>query len=408
MKVLIAGAGIGGLVTALRLHREGVDCELYEQSEQMRELGVGINLLPWAVVELAELGLLDRLAETAIRTKELFYTHRLGPQIQHRPCGTDADFKYPQFSTHRGRLRGVLYQAVRERLGDDAVRTGHRLDHFDQDADGVRAHFVDRDGAPLDPVPGDVLVGADGIHSAVRATFFPDEGPPRWNGVMMWRGATEWPEFGTGRSMIIAGGKDKMVVYPIAEGREPGTKLTNWALCVTAGKDGTPPPSRQEWSKPADPADLRQYFDRFNLPAIDHRELIMATEEVFEFPMCDRDPVPFWTRGRVTLLGDAAHPMYPMGSNGACQAILDARSLADNLARHDDPTAALRSYEQDRLPATSDVVHRNRRGGPEGVIDVVEELAPDGFDKLEDVIDPARLETIVSDYAKVSGARRAR
>lgn len=408
MKVLIVGAGIGGLVTALRLHHDGIDSEIYEQGEQIKELGVGVNLLPHAVAELVELGLLDQLGETAIRTRELFYTHRLGQQVWHRPCGTDAGFRVPQFSVHRGRLQGLLHRAVCERLGPDAVRTGHRLVGFDQDDSGVTARFANRHGDALGPARGDVLVGADGIHSTVRATFFPDEGPPRWNGVMMWRGATEWPEFGTGRSVIIAGGKDKLVIYPIAEGGEPGTKLTNWALCITAGEAGTPPPSRQEWSKPADPADLRKYFGRFNLPAVDHRELIMATEQVFEFPMCDRDPVPFWTRGRVTLLGDAAHPMYPMGSNGAGQAILDARSLADSLSGHDDPAEALRAYERDRLPATSDVVRRNRGGGPEGVIDVVEELAPDGFDRLEDVIDPARLEAIVSEYAQASGAHRAR
>ncbi|HEV7648134.1 MAG TPA: flavin-dependent oxidoreductase [Actinophytocola sp.] len=408
MKVLIAGAGIGGLVTALRLHHAGIESEVFEQGEQIKELGVGVNLLPHAVAELAELGLLDEIAATAIRTHELFYTHRLGQEVWHRPCGTAAGFRIPQFSVHRGRLQGLLYRAVTERLGADAVHTGHRLVGFDQDAQGVRARFADHDGDALDQAHGDVLVGADGIHSAVRATFYPDEGPPRWNGVLMWRGATEWPEFGTGRSMIIAGGKDKLVVYPVAEGSKPGTKLTNWAICVTKGEPGMPPPSRQEWSKPADPSMFEQYFDRFQLPGIDHRALIMATEQIFEFPMCDRDPVPYWTKGRVTLLGDAAHPMYPMGSNGAGQAILDARCLADNLASHADPGEALRAYEQERLPATADVVQRNREGGPEGVIDVVEDLAPDGFDKLEDVIDPAELARIVNDYAQASGAHRAR
>jgi 5-methylphenazine-1-carboxylate 1-monooxygenase len=403
MKVLIAGAGIGGLVTALRLHQAGIDCELHEQSERIRELGVGINLLPHAVAELADLGLLDAIAAAAIRTKELYYTHRLGPVISHRPCGTDAGFTIPQFSMHRGRLQGVLHRAVTERLGGGAVRTGHRLTGFDQDGDGVHARFADGSAAR-----GDLLVGADGIHSAVRAVFFPDEGPPRWNGVMMWRGATEWPDFGTGRTMVIAGGADKFVVYPIGEGATPGTKLTNWAMGITCGDAGNPPPARQEWSKLAEPAAYERYLGRFHLPALDHRALMAATEHVFEFPMCDRDPAPYWSRGRVTLLGDAAHPMYPMGSNGAGQAILDARSLTEHLVAHDDPAAALRAYESDRLPATSEVVRRNRIGGPEQVIDVVEDLAPDGFERLEDVVDPADLERIVAEYLKASGANRAR
>jgi 2-polyprenyl-6-methoxyphenol hydroxylase-like FAD-dependent oxidoreductase len=190
MRAVVVGAGIGGLTTALRLHHEGIDCTVYEQGEQIRELGVGRGALPHAVKELAELGLLERLAEASIRTEELFYLHRLGPEIMRRPCGVDAGFVLPQLSFHRGRLQGVLLRAVRERLEPDAVRPGHRLVGYAQDADGVEARFADRHGTALDPARGDVLIGADGIHSTVRATMYPDEGPPRWNGVTMWRGAT--------------------------------------------------------------------------------------------------------------------------------------------------------------------------------------------------------------------------
>jgi len=405
MKVVIVGAGIGGLTTALRLHQEGIDCVVYEQSERIAELGVGINALPHAVKELTALGLLDRLDEIGIRTHELSYTHRLGQEILRKPCGLDAGFTLPQFSLHRGRLQGVLLRAVQERLGPDAVRTGYRLKGFDQDAGGVQAHFADRQGDAPVTVHGDVLVAADGIHSTVRSILFPAEGPPRWNGVMMWRGATDWPEFGTGRSMIIAGGTAaKLVVYPIGQGRTAGTKLTNWAICILTGRPGDPLPKRQDWSKPADPAELAGYVGRFRMPPVDHAGLVEATEECFEFPMCDRDPLPYWSRGRVTLLGDAAHPMYPMGSNGAGQAILDATSLSGHLARHTDPAEALRAYQDDRLAATSEVVLRNRVGGPERVIDEVERRAPDGFSRIEDVIDAAALDAIVSGYAQASGS----
>jgi 5-methylphenazine-1-carboxylate 1-monooxygenase len=405
MKVVIVGAGIGGLTTALRLHHEGIDCEVHEQGEQIRPLGVGINALPHAVRELAEIGLLERLDEVAIRTNELTYHHRLGQEILRRPCGVDAGFTLPQLSLHRGRLQGVLLRAVRERLGPAAVRTGRRLVGFDQDADGVRARFADRHDQDVEPARGDVLVAADGIHSTVRSVLFPAEGPPRWNGVLMWRGATDWPEFRGGRSMIIAGGNAaKLAIYPIAEGASPGTRLTNWAICVQTGKDGDPPPRRQDWSRPADRAELDRHIGRFRLPHVDHAALVRATPESFEFPMCDRDPLPYWTRGRVTLLGDAAHPMYPMGSNGAGQAVLDATSLSRHLAQHADPAQALQAYQDERLPATSEVVLRNRVGGPESVIDEVERRAPDGFSRLEDVIDVAELEAVVSGYARVSGA----
>ncbi|QRP50296.1 flavin-dependent oxidoreductase [Amycolatopsis sp. FDAARGOS 1241] len=405
MKVVIVGAGIGGLTTALRLHHAGIECVVHEQSERIAELGVGINALPHAVKELAAIGLLDSLDEIGIRTRELFYTHRLGQVILRKPCGVDAGFTLPQFCLHRGRLQGLLLRAVRERLGPGAVRTGHRLTGFDQDASGVRAQFADRRGGTEVTVHGDVLVAADGIHSTVRSRLFPAEGPPRWNGVLMWRGATDWPEFGGGRSMIVAGGTAaKLVIYPIAQGRRADTRLTNWAICIQTGQPGAAPPERQDWAKPGDRAELARHVGRFSSAVVDHAGLVEATEEIFEFPMCDRDPLPAWSHGRVTLLGDAAHPMYPMGSNGAGQAILDATSLAGHLARHADPAGALRAYEDDRLAATSEVVLRNRRGGPENVIDEVERRAPDGFSRLEDVIDAAALEAIVTGYAQVTGA----
>lgn len=404
MRALIVGAGIGGLATALQLHRAGIDCAVYEQNETIRELGVGINLLPNSVAELAEVGLLDDLAAVGIGTAELRYAHRLGPEILLRPCGLDAGFAMPQISIHRGRLQGTLLRAVRERLSPGAVRTGRRLTGFDSDEQGVRARFAASDGTAAEPAEGDVLVAADGIHSRVRAVLFPEEGPPRWNGVTMWRGAADWPVFGTGRSMLIAGGTDaKLVVYPIGAGRSPATRLTNWAICVRTGRAGGPPPRRQDWSRMVSVARASEHVPRFRTRLVDHAGLVGATDPCFEFPMCDRDPLPSWGRGRVTLLGDAAHPMYPMGSNGAGQAILDASCLARCLASGEHPEAALRRYAGERLPVTSDVVIRNRSGGPERVIDEVERRAPDGFRDLADVIDPEELEAIVNGYAQASG-----
>ncbi|MDN5919271.1 MAG: flavin-dependent oxidoreductase [Pseudonocardia sp.] len=409
MRVLIIGAGIGGLVTALRLHRLGIDCDVLEQGSAAGEPGVGINLLPHAVAELADLGLLDALDETAVRTTDLAYHHRLGQEIVRRPCGIDAGFAHPQLSIHRGRLRGVLLRAVIDRLGDGAVRAGNRVVGFEQDEGGVRARLVDRADEPAGELLGDVLVAADGIHSTVREILFPGEGPPRWNGVQMWRGATEWPAFRGGRSMVIAGGTAaKLALYPIGRGATPDTVLMNWAICLLTGRDGDPPPRRQDWSRPAAPGVALQHAERFHVPGIDHAALVAATEEILEFPMCDRDPLPSWSHGRVTLLGDAAHPMYPMGSNGAGQAILDAAALGSQLRSHDDPVAALLAYQDERLPATADVVLRNRTGGPEGVIDEVERRAPEGFDRRQDVLDDDELDAVLSGYAQATGALRAR
>jgi len=407
MKVIIAGGGVGGLVTALMLHARGIDCEIFEQADAIRELGVGINTLPHAIKELAELGLLERLDAVAIRTYELFYTNRFGQEIWREPRGIDAGYDVPQFSIHRGRLQNVIYQALRARIGESRIHLNCRLGSFTQDEAGVSAYFFDRSGAHRHTARGDVLVGADGIHSVVRDKLFPKEGPPRWNGLMLWRGALDWPAFLTGRSMIVAGGLSaKLVVYPIAEGSRPDRRLTNWAVIGRVGDSSMPVPQKQDWSRPGRFEDLMPHVQRFRIPHVDARALIEASNEFWEYPMCDRDALPRWSHGRVTLLGDAAHPMYPVGSNGASQAILDARCLTDRLKDAEHPAQALWSYEQTRLPMTAEIVRMNRSGGPEGVIDAVEARAPEGFSNIDDVLSFEQRKAIVRGYASVAGFAR--
>ncbi|MGJ4918376.1 flavin-dependent oxidoreductase [Bradyrhizobium oligotrophicum] len=404
MKAIIVGGGIGGLTTALMLRARGIDCELFEQADAIRELGVGINTLPHAIRELAQLGLLDRLDEVAIRTYELFYLTRRGQEVWHETRGLDAGHDVPQFSIHRGRLQSVIHQAVMQRLGPETVHTGCRLGAFTQDEGGVTAYFFDRTGAHVHTARGDVLIGADGIHSKVRQTLFPNEGAPCWNGLMLWRGATDWPVFLTGRSMIIAGGLNaKAVIYPIAEGSSPASRLTNWAVLVRIGDANTAPPRREDWSRLGKADELMPHVNGFSIPQVDFAAMVRATPEFWEYPCCDRDPLPYWSSGRVTLLGDAAHPMYPVGSNGASQAILDARALADALARSEHPRQALMTYEQKRLPMTAEIVASNRRGGPEGVIDAVEQLAPQGFSDINTILNYEAREGIVRGYASRAG-----
>jgi 2-polyprenyl-6-methoxyphenol hydroxylase-like FAD-dependent oxidoreductase len=404
MKAIIVGGGVGGLTTALMLRARGIDCELYEQSDSIRELGVGINTLPHAIRELAGLGLLDALDAVAIRTDELHYLSRHGQEVWREPRGIGAGYDVPQFSIHRGRLQSVILKAVEQRLGSQAIHTGRRLGSFTQDEGGVTAYFFDRSGAHVETARGDILIGADGIHSKVRSTLFPHEGGPVWNGLMLWRGARDWPTFLTGNSMIVAGGLHaKVVVYPIAEGESPATRLTNWAVLVKTGEGGSLPPRREDWSRAGKRDELMPHVARFHVPHVDVPALITATPEFWEYPCCDRDPLPFWSSGRVTLLGDAAHPMYPVGSNGASQAILDARALADALAHAEHPRQALMAYERKRLPMTAEIVRANRRGGPEGVIDAVEQIAPDGFDNVEHVLSYAQREAIVKGYASKAG-----
>jgi 2-polyprenyl-6-methoxyphenol hydroxylase-like FAD-dependent oxidoreductase/quercetin dioxygenase-like cupin family protein len=401
--VIVVGGGIGGLAAALALHDRGVPCRVYEQSPEIRELGVGINTLPHAIGQLSELGLLDRLDEVGLRTHELIYMNRLGQEIWRELRGLDAGHAVPQFSIHRGALQGVLKHAVIERLGDEAIVTAHRLTAFTQADDGVTAHFADPAGRPADTVSGRALIGADGIHSTVRAALNPDEGPPRWNGTMLWRGATDWPVFLTGRSMIIAGGMEaKVVLYPISPGDGP-RRLTNWAVMARIGAEGTAPPRREDWSRPGRLDEVLPHVKRFDIQEVEVERLIRETPVFWEYPVCDRDPIPTWSHGRITLLGDAAHAMYPVGSNGASQAVLDAIAIADELTQTDDTARALKRYEDQRLQPTAEIVCSNRTGGPEGVIDAVEALAPDGFDDVERVLSHADREAIVRGYARKAG-----
>lgn len=398
MHVLIAGGGVGGLALALMLHQRGIGCTVLEAAPEVKPLGVGINTLPNAIRELAALDLLPALDGVGIHTRELRYLNRFGQEIWKEPRGIWAGHEVPQFSIHRGHLHQVLWRAAEARLPKAALLRNARLQGFTQDAGGITAHLAD--GRSL---PGDVLIGADGIHSTIRAALHPDDGGIRWNGIQMWRGAVEWPAFEGGDTMIVAGDmKEKLVLYPIGAGSSAETRLTNWVVCAQIGDASKPPPRREDWSRPGQLDEVLAHVARFRIPFLDVAALVRATPEFWEYPMCDRDPLPFWTQGRVTLLGDAAHPMYPVGSNGASQAVLDARCLADLLASQ-APEAALAAYAAERLPKTAEIVRANRKGGPERVVDEVSARAPDGFARLEDVISREDLAAIAGGYAQMAG-----
>jgi len=405
-KVLICGGGIGGLTTALSLARLGVDVHVFESAEEVRALGVGINLLPHAVRVLMNLGLADALEAAGVRTAELAYYTRHGKLIWSEPRGTDAGYRWPQYSIHRGRLLELLWKAAVEELGPDALHTGHHLADFADEGDHVRARFVNRrTGATAGEYTGDLLVGSDGIHSVVRNHFYPAEGEPKCSGRLLWRAVSVAPAYLTGRTMIMAGNADvKFVAYPIGKVQPDGRCLVNWIAELNLGEKAELP--RRDWNRKGDKASFASAFSEWNFDFLDVPALIAGAFEVFEFPMVDRDPVPQWSFGRVTLLGDAAHPMYPIGSNGASQAILDAEALADALATGRDDVQALKHYEATRLGATAAIVESNRRLGPEVVMQIVEERAPNGFARLEDVITWEELETIALTYKRTAGFDR--
>ncbi|WP_424187691.1 flavin-dependent oxidoreductase [Actinokineospora sp. G85] len=401
MKIAIAGAGIGGLVAALSLAEAGfTDVTLYETAQRIDPIGVGLNILPNAVRELFELGLGDRLDEVAVRTGALEYRNRFGALIWREPRGVAAGYRWPQLSVHRGRLQSVLLAAVRERLGEGAVVPGAKVTGFGALPGGsVRVDLAC--GGGEDAEVHDLLVASDGIHSEVRRVMHPQDPGPRWNGLVVWRGSAWARPFLDGATMVIAGDRGRRaVVYPMSSPQvRDGLVLVNWA--VARRVHGGEAPDRADWNKPVPPARFLRHFADLDFDWLDVPALVRAGEQVLEYPMVDRDPLPHWTSGRVTLLGDAAHAMNPMGSNGATQSIVDARVLAAALAGHSDVDAALARYEGSRRPATTVLQEAGRRMGPEVVIDLADERAPGGFDDVDAVFAEGELAAISRSYASL-------
>jgi 2-polyprenyl-6-methoxyphenol hydroxylase-like FAD-dependent oxidoreductase len=402
VKVIIVGAGIGGLVAALSLERAGIDVQVFEQARVLRPLGVGINLLPHATRHLAELDALAPLLDIGIETNELIFFNKFGQRVWREPRGVAAGYRYPQVAIHRGELQLALLALVQERLGSDSVRTGHHLVGFDGRDDGVTAHFADcASGRPTAHESGDLLIGADGIHSTMRARLMPGEGAPQWNGGLIWRGVSESAPFLSGRSQVAAGGRQTFIAYPMSQRhRARGRSLTNWAARFFVDRSRALPP--EDWNRPGQLADFLPRYENWRFDWLDIPALIRSAQAIYEFPMVDRDPLERWTFGRLTLLGDAAHPMYPLGSNGASQAILDARALAQALRDGVSIDAALRAYEQERRTKTADLVARNRQGGPEVVIRIAEERAPQGFTDINAVIPHDELVRIAESYKEAA------
>jgi 2-polyprenyl-6-methoxyphenol hydroxylase-like FAD-dependent oxidoreductase len=400
MEVAIVGAGIGGLTLALALHQAGIACRVYEAAPVWKPLGVGINLLPHAMRELTELGVGQALERVAVATREVVFCNRFGQFIRREPRGRAAGYAWPQLSIHRADLHEALLAAVHERLGVNAVVLGAKCTGFVQEESVVTLSF--EGGATA---RAQAAIGCDGIHSAVRKLLHPNEGPLSYQGINMWRGVTRAKPFLTGASMVIGGWLEvgKLVVYPVrgaidAEGRQ----LVNWVAEIQSPRN-----VMQDWNLRGRLEDFLPAFESWRFDWLDCAALLRAADLVLEYPMVDREPLPWWTRGRVTLLGDAAHPMYPRGSNGAGQAILDARTLAGCLRRERDVPAALKAYEAARLARAYEVVLANRDSGPDALLREVHRRTGDRpFARIEDVISEGEMRALAENYQRIAGFER--
>ncbi|HYD58307.1 MAG TPA: flavin-dependent oxidoreductase [Burkholderiales bacterium] len=396
-EILVVGGGIGGLTLALSLHRRGIPCRVFEAAPEIKPVGVGVNLLPHAVRVYTQLGLQPALAKVAVETAEAAFFNRFGQLIYREPLGRRAGYEWPQFSLHRGDLQAVLLAAFLERIGPDRLHLGWHAVSFS----GTTLTFKNGESAQ-----GRAIVGCDGIHSAIRAQLYPGEGPPRYSGVNMWRGVTRAKPILSGASMVRAGwlATGKLVYYPIrdridAEGRQ----LVNWLWEIE-----TPQHRQWDWNRRANVEDFIAGAEGWRFEWLDVPALFRAADVVLEYPMVDKDPLPRWSFGPVTLLGDAAHPMVPRGSNGAGQAILDAECLAASLSAHAAAEEALKDYEKKRLGPTSGVVLENRRNPPDAILrEVFERTGDKPFERIDAVISAAELKALSERYKKVAGYDRA-
>jgi 2-polyprenyl-6-methoxyphenol hydroxylase-like FAD-dependent oxidoreductase len=399
MKIAIIGGGIAGLGAALSLAAAGLKPVVYEAAGEIKPLGVGINLLPHAVREFAELGFLEELRNIGVEIEELSYFMQDGRAVWNEPRGLKAGYRWPQIAIHRGRFHLFLLKKVREVLGHDAVKTGWVFSHLRQRPNSVTA-FFNTGGGVLEAVEADVGIGADGVRSAVRRQFYPNEGRPIWNGVSLFRSTTKMPVGAFGPKMLWAGHSDqKFIAYPIAV--NANEMLLNWVCDLRTAEPGSIP--REDWNRAIDRAAIMPRFRAWKWNGVDVEAIIAAGSDVYEFPMVDRDPLPRWSFERVTLAGDAAHPMYPIGSNGATQAIIDGRVLAYHLASSPDAMTGLKRYEDARLDATGRIVLGNRAQGPDKVLEIARQRAASPDVDIDAVLPFDERADIAASYKSLAG-----
>ncbi len=403
--VIIAGGGIGGLSMALTFHQIGIPCVVLESVPELKPLGVGINLQPNAVRELYEMGIGDDQLDTiGLKTKEWALVGLNGKDVYSEPRGVEAGYKWPQYSVHRGELQMLLYREVVAKMGPEAILTGHKVTGYRNHADGsgVTAMVSTRDGQQFE-MHGAFLVGADGLHSAIRAQMHPDQPPIHWGGAVMWRGTSPGKPMRTEASFIGLGTHHhRIVFYPISPADpETGLATINWIAEVTF--DNVNGWGDGDWNKKVELNHFIHHFDDWDFDWMDVPALIRDATEVYEYPMVDRDPIPTWVDGNVVLMGDAAHVMYPTGSNGASQAIVDARVLGASFVKHGFNVNAIQAYDRKMCPEISEVVLRNRGAGPFRLLNILDERCGGVFDDIESVFPATEREEVMSNYKMAAG-----
>jgi len=401
--VIIAGGGIAGLSLALTLHQINVPCLILESVATLKPLGVGINIQPNAVRELYAMGFTtDKLDTIGLQAREWALVGLNGKDVYCEPRGLEAGYLWPQYSVHRGELQMLLHRTVVQRIGVESIKTGHNVTGYKNTNTGVTVSVTTDGGATLE-VKGSLLVAADGLHSTIRAQMHPDQPPINWGGAVMWRGTTKAVPIRSGASFVGLGThQQRIVFYPISPADpETGLAVINWIAEVTM--DNSKGWTHGDWNKKAELSDFIHYFEDWDYDWVDIQGMLRGAEDVYEYPMIDRDPVHTWVDDNVALMGDAAHVMYPTGSNGASQAIVDARILGAAFVEHGVSTAALHAYNEQLCESISAVVLRNRGAGPFAILNELDKRCGGIFDNIDDVFPEAERLEMMSSYKTAAG-----
>ena len=368
----------------------------------MRPLGVGINIQPNAVRELLDAGIdLSDLDSIGVPAQEWALVGLNGKEVYAEPRGLEAGYKWPQYAVHRGQLLMMLYNKVVERLGNDAVLLGHRVSKYRKDEHGVTVSLRSSNGKHAEH-RCQLLIGADGIHSTVRAQMHPEQPPIHWGGAVMWRGTARVKPMRTQSSFIGLGShQHRMVMYPISHSDKDGIALVNWIAEVTVDNAGGW--QQGSWFREVDIDHFIHHFEHFQYDWLDVPSLLRSADCAYENPMIDRDPVSTWVDGPVALMGDAAHAMYPTGSNGASQAIVDARVIGANMLQHGVTPVALTAYDDQLCSKISELVLRNRGAGPFGLLNLLSDRCGGVFDDIEDVLPGEERREFMARYKRGAG-----
>ena len=402
--IIIVGGGIGGLTLALSLHEVGLGnhVRVFDTVPEFKPIGGGINLGPHAIKVLSDLGLQEALIAVSKQPHDYAFFTKNGQLVYREPWGKAAGHKWPHISIHRAELHKVLVDAIVARIGPHCLHLGKRCTAVKQCSNSVTASFQDMNNGAEEKHDASVLIGCDGVRSLVRKILLPQEGQPRFHGINLWRGVARHKPFLTGNSIARVGAMHTtIIIYPIRDNVDSeGNQFVNWVAEVDS-KSAV----EADWNGKARLEDFFSHYESWNFDWLNVADLIRSTDPILAYPMVDRDPLNRWTYERITLLGDAAHPMFPRGGNGGAQAILDAKAMAEHMARSkDDLPQALLTYEAERLPATSKIVLQNRSAPPNLIVDTVEKITQGKpFDNIEDVIPAEQLRQIFADYQKIAG-----